>query len=108
MVGSTRQQSNSLGPPAAAMALFRTVTQSAETFLAIGCGLKTTELPAASMLIELLMIVSVEFVQGMIEAITPHGSKRITVSPSLPLMVSGFCNISGPGVFSVTRWFLMI
>ena len=37
----------------------------------------------------LLITVSVELVQGMIEAITPNGSRRVAVSPSLPPNIRG-------------------
>ena len=62
------------GPPAPIIALFNREIVRLETSFAAGCGLKTTELPAAIIPIQLLIIVSVGFVLGAIAPITPYGA----------------------------------
>ncbi len=59
------------GPPAPTIASLRSLMFSTETFLAPGCTLKVTALPAEIMAMLLLMIVDVGLVVGVIEPITP-------------------------------------
>ena len=93
------------GAPAAASALFSSLTSQSETFFALGCGLNTTVLPAASMPIELQMIVSVGLVVGVIAPMTPKGEYSTIVRPSSPVMAS-VVRSSIPGVFVAARRFL--
>ena len=48
-----------------------------------GWALKTTALPAETMLIVLLMIVEVGFVTGVIAATTPNGANSVTIMPGV-------------------------
>ena len=64
---------------------------------AAGCVLNTTVLPALTMPMPLLMMVSEGLVQGVIEPITPYGARSMSVRPSSPVKAMG-SKISGPGV----------
>ena len=70
-VGSFTVVISVAGPPACAIASLRMRIASCEARFAAGCGLKTTALPAAIILIALLMTVEVGLVEGVIEPITP-------------------------------------
>ena len=76
-----------------------------DRFLALGCGLKTTELPAASMPIVLQVIVSVGLVVGVIAPTTPKGEYSTVVSPLSPDQAS-VTRSSTPGVPSAAILFL--
>ncbi len=84
-VGLARLQSRVPGPPALTMARLRRDTAWLVTPLAEGCGLKTTALPAATMLMLLLMMVAAGFVHGVMEPTTPNGAGSTRVSPSSPV-----------------------
>ena len=58
--------------------------QSAETFLAEGCGLKTAAFPAETIEIELFSTVEGGLVDGVITPTTPHGAGSTRVSPLSP------------------------
>ncbi|MNO82208.1 hypothetical protein D3C76_734720 [compost metagenome] len=94
------------GAPASSNALFNIVINLIETFLALGCGLKTTVFPPAIIDIELQIIVSVGFVVGVIEPITPNGQYSIKVIPLSPVIAS-VTRSSVPGVFSAATLFLI-
>jgi len=72
------------GPPFATMVLFSSATVWLEQFLAVGCALKTTAFPAASMPSALQMIVDVGFVHGVMAPITPYGAGSQSVRPWSP------------------------
>jgi len=74
--------------------------------LALGCGAKTTELPAAIMPIVLHITVSDGFVLGVIAPITPKGESSINVRPLSPAIASVFKS-SIPGVFSTASLFFI-
>ncbi len=78
---------------------------SAEQRRALGWALKTTALPAETMLIVLLMIVEVGLVTGVIEATTPNGANSVTIIPASP-ETAWTSRSSGPGAFEATRRFL--
>ena len=69
---------------------------SAEQRLADGWALKTTALPAETMLIVLLMMVEVGLVTGVIAATTPNGANSVTIIPASPVTAST-SRSSGPG-----------
>ena len=71
MVGETTVVRTFCGPPAFWIASFRSAMVRALTRLALGWGLNTTVLPAATMLIALLRMLSVGFVLGVMAPITP-------------------------------------
>ena len=93
------------GPPAATIARLMRRIVSAEQRRALGWALKTTALPAETMLIVLLMIVEVGFVTGVIEATTPNGANSVTIIPASP-ETAWTSRSSGPGAFEATRRFL--
>ena len=64
-------------------------------FAAAGCALKTTALPAATMLTMLPLSVGTEWVEGVIVPTTPKGVYSSSVMPWSPLRPSGGCR---PGV----------
>ncbi len=70
-VGFATPVNRSAGPPAARMARLRTCIVRLEAPLALGWALKTTALPAATMLMALQMTVLVGLVLGVSEPITP-------------------------------------
>ncbi len=61
----------------------------AEVPLAVGWGLKTTELPPAIIPIPLQMIVSEGFVHGVMEPMTPYGARSTRVRPWSPVQAIG-------------------
>ena len=61
-----------------------------------GCALKTTALPAATMLMMLPLSVGTECVEGVIAPTTPKGVYSSSVMPWSPLRPSG-CSHSTPG-----------
>ena len=65
MVGTATPVTRSGGPPAPTMARLMSRMASAEQALADGCALKTTALPAETMLMVLLMMVEVGLVTGV-------------------------------------------
>lgn len=69
--------------------------------MALGCGLKTTLLPAASIPMELQSTVSLGLVEGVMAPMTPKGPCSTNVSPRSPdhAIVE---RSSVPGVFSAT------
>ena len=81
-------------------------TVTRETCVARGWGLKTTLLPAASIPMELQMIVSVGLVVGVMAPITPKGDSSVIVRPLSPLTAS-VVRSSVPGDFSAASRFLM-
>ena len=87
--GSSKQHTQFSGPPAAAIAWFRSRITRAETILVFGCGLLTTVLPPASIIIALNRIVGAPLVTGFTEAITPTGMRSMMVMPLSPLNTSG-------------------
>ncbi len=95
------------GAPAATSAWLSLRISQWLTFVARGCGLNTTALPAASMPMPLLMIVSVGFVVGVIAPITPNGEISTVVRPASPDQAS-VTRSSVPGVSSATARFLAI
>ena len=64
-----------------------------------GWGLKTTEFPAAIMLMAFPVRVGTLCVEGVMAPITPHGAKSMTVRPKSPLKAIR-SNISTPGTSS--------
>ena len=94
------------GAPALQRALLMSWIRCRDTFLARGWGLNTTAFPAASMPMELQMMVSVGLVVGVMEPITPKGEYSTRVRPSSPLMAS-VVRSSMPGVLTAARRFLM-
>ena len=54
---------------------------SCEQRLAPGWGLNTTALPAAIMLMELLITVDVGLVEGVMDPITPNGALSSSIIP---------------------------
>src|SRR6266571_4392210 len=105
MVGSGVAVTRSRGPPAATMARLISRMFSAETRFALGCTLNTSELPADTMEMVLLITVEVGLVVGVIAATTPKGANSVTTMPWSPVAASS-SRSSGPGVLSVTRRFL--
>ena len=95
------------GAPASASALLIVWIMYRHTSRARGWGLNTTLFPAASIPIELQMMVSVGFVVGVIDPMTPKGEYSTKVRPSSPLIAS-VTKSSVPGVFSAARRFLII
>ncbi len=95
------------GAPAATSARFSSRISQWVILVALGCGLNTTELPAASMPIALLITVSVGFVVGVMAPITPYGEISIVVRPSSPDHAS-VVRSSVPGVSSAAARFLTI
>src|ERR1043165_236061 len=95
------------GPPPPPIALLSSAMVCMQQFFAYGWTLKTTLFPAASMPMELQMIVDVGFVTGVIAPMTPNGAGSTSVRPRSPLVAIG-ARSSRPGVFSVTRRFLTI
>ena len=87
------------------MARLMSRTVSAEQRRALGWALKTTALPAETMLIVLLMIVEVGFVTGVIAATTPNGANSVTIIPASPV-TAWTSRSSGPGALEATRRFL--
>jgi hypothetical protein len=81
MVGSAMHVSVFGGPPAETIAWLRRTTVRADTPFADGCGLKTTVLPAATIAIELQMMVDGGFVTGVIAPMTPNGAGSISIKP---------------------------
>ena len=94
------------GAPALQRALLISWIRCRDTFLARGWGLNTTAFPAASMPMELQMMVSVGLVVGVMERITPKGEYSTRVRPLSPLMAS-VVRSSMPGVLTAARRFLM-
>src|SRR5450759_569740 len=92
------------GPPTFTIASLRRRTVSRETLLAEGCGLNTTVFPAATIPIELQMIVEEGFVTGVIAPMTPNGAGSTRTRPWSPDAAAGVSS-SGPGVLFVTRRF---
>ena len=78
---------------------------SAEQARALGWALKTTALPAETMLMVLLMIVEVGLVTGVMAPTTPKGAHSMTIMPASPL-TAWTSRSSGPGALVVTRRFL--
>src|SRR5512136_1563394 len=107
MVGFAVAETRFGGPPAPTMARLISRTVSAEQRRALGCALKTTALPAETMLIVLLMIVEVGFVTGVIEATIPNGAHSVTIIPSSPVTACD-SRSSVPGAFDATSRFLTI
>src|SRR6266540_4518786 len=107
MVGSATAVTRFAGPPDATMARLSSRTFSAETRFAFGWTLKTSELPAETIEIVLLMIVEVGLVVGVIAATTPKGANSVTIIPSSPVAAST-SRSSGPGAFVDTIRFLTI
>ena len=92
------------GAPNWASLLLISSTAYSDTLRERGCGLNTTVLPAASMPMLLLIMVSVGLVVGVIEPITPNAEYSINVKPPSPetaLVVRS----SIPGVFSAATRF---
>ena len=81
MEGSATVVIKFAGPPTAVMASFKILIVRCETFLAAGCGAYTTALPAAIMLMELLIMVAAGLVEGVTEAITPQAAFSMIVNP---------------------------
>ena len=79
-----RSRPGSAGAPATASAALILRISQWVIFVARGCGLNTTALPAASMPMPLLIIVSVGLVVGVIAPITPKGDISKVVRPSSP------------------------
>ena len=107
MVGSATAVTRSAGPPAATIARLMRRTVSAEQRLALGWTLKTTALPAETMLMVLLMTVEVGLVTGVMAATTPKGANSVTIIPWSPVTAST-SRSSGPGALVVTTRFLTI
>src|ERR1043165_2648310 len=107
MVGLATPVTTFGGPPAPTIALLSSAMVCMQQFFAYGWTLKTTLFPAASMPMELQMIVDVGFVTGVIAPMTPNGAGSTSVRPRSPLVAIG-ARSSRPGVFSVTRRFLTI
>ena len=80
-------------------------THSADTPLALGWALNTSELPPESTAMVLLMMVAVGLVVGVIEAMRPMGAISVSIIPSSPVLMIG-SRSSGPGVRVATRRFL--
>ena len=72
--------------------------------VALGCGLKTTALPAAIMLIELWMSVPVGLVIGVSAPMTPTGANSRSINPWSPVTACGEMS-SVPGVLVAHRMF---
>ena len=77
------------GPPASRSPRSRRRTVSGETLFAEGCGLKTTVFPAATMPMELQMIVEEGFVTGVIAPMTPNGAGSMRTRPWSPEAACG-------------------
>ena len=105
MVGAATPVTRSGGPPAATMARLMRRIVSAEQALALGWALKTTALPAETMLMVLLMTVEVGFVTGVMAATTPKGAHSMTIMPASPL-TAWTSRSSGPGALEATSRFL--
>ena len=103
-VGSLTVVINAAGPPADTMASTIRRMASCEACLAAGWGLKTTALPAAIMLMELLMTVEVGLVDGVIEPMTPKGACSMSIMPLSPVS-QRVCKSSMPGVRRLTSRF---
>src|SRR5512144_1742759 len=84
IVGVAVQATALGGPPAFTIAAPRRRTVSAETRFAEGWGLKTTVFPAATMPMELQMIVEEGLVTGVIAPMTPNGSGSVKARPWSP------------------------
>ena len=95
------------GAPAATRARLSSRISQWLMFVARGCGLNTTALPAASMPMALLMMVSVGLVVGVIAPITPNGEISTVVRPSSPDHAS-VTRSSVPGVSSAAARFFAI
>ena len=100
--GSLTETTKLSGAPASFKALFINLIVNSETSFALGCGLNTTEFPAAIIPILLHIIVSVGFVVGVIAPITPKGAYSTNVSPSSPAIAS-VVKSSIPGVLSIAN-----
>jgi len=104
IVGRSTLVITSRGPPADWIASFSRWTHQLHVCAALGCVLNTTALPAATMPIALLRIVSVGFVVGVIASITPYGARSVSIRPSSPVYATGR-RISQPGVLRATSSF---
>ncbi len=107
MVGVAAADTRFRGPPAPTIARLMSRIVSAEHRFALGWALKTTALPAETMLIVLLMIVEVGLVTGVIAATTPNGANSVTIMPASPV-VAWTSRSSGPGALEATSRFLTI
>ena len=96
IVGSRRRSRGPAGRRRATIARLMSRIVSAEQRFALGCALKTTALPAETMLIVLLMIVEVGFVTGVIAATTPNGANSVTIIPASPVTACDL-EVLGPG-----------
>ena len=96
MVGSATAHRRFRGPPAPRIASFRSETRRLEILFAFGCTLKTTELPAAIIPMELHVMVAIGFVTGVMAPITPYGARSVIVSPCSSEKAEG-CTSSTPG-----------
>src|SRR6266568_1962075 len=105
MVGSGVAVTRTRRPPAATIARLISRMFTAATPFALGCTLNTSELPADTMEMVLLITVEVGLVVGVIAATTPKGANSVTTMPWSPVAASS-SRSSGPGVLSVTRRFL--
>ncbi len=103
-VGSVMTQIRLSIPRSLEIASLKRRTPSAATRRPPGCGLNTTVLPAAIMLMALPVMVGSEWVTGVTAPITPKGACSITVRPWSPLKTSLARNstprASWPSVFS--------
>src|SRR5437773_5490235 len=97
MLGSATVVTMLRGPPAATTASLISVTARCDTPLAAGFGANTTVLPAAIMLMALLMTVAAGLVEGVTDAITPQAAFSIKVNPRSPASAVG-ARHSTPGV----------
>ena len=86
------------------MALWKSRTANRVVCAALGWALNTTVLPAAIMLMVLLIRVPVAFVTGVSAPITPTGAYSKRVRPSSPVQALGSMS-STPGVFSAASLF---
>jgi len=107
MSGSSTVVTMLSGPPAATEASLISDTARCETFFAAGWGANTTALPAAIMLMALLMTVAAGLVEGVTEAITPQAAFSIRVRPRSPVSTIGDRH-STPGVWRAWEMFLAV
>ena len=118
-VGSFTVVMSVAGPPADIIAPTIRRIASCEARFAAGWGLKTTALPAAIMLMELLMTVDVGLVEGVMEPITPKGACSMSIMPLSPvshrvtrssmpgvrrLTSRFFCTLSATRPYPVSSW----
>src|SRR6185369_940167 len=84
MVGFDTPATTFGGPPSEVIALFSSAMVCMQQPFAYGWTLKTTAFPAASMPMELQMIVDVGLVTGVIAPMTPNGAGSMSVRPWSP------------------------